>query len=156
MNRDELLAAFELEAARHRGKRGRPPEDSVADLYTGMRRMAIEVFIEERKLGRNRGDFVKAVAEIVTRYARKGIDLDERNVRKAGYRHRDLRNVADLYAEQDRQVRDWKELRHRMRGFPPAVLEWLAPAPARKVLELLRAEGIDGDCPDVFIEAASI
>lgn len=154
MNRDEILAAFDSWAAERKGKRGRPHEDSVAELETGMRRVVVEVFVEELKLGRHWGDRAKAIDTIIGRYARKGIALDEVNVRQAAYRHRDLRKAADLLAQLDREEKDFKELRHRMRGFPPNVRNWLGPVPALKLLKLLRAEGIDGDCPDVFIEAA--
>ena len=124
-----------------------------------MRAIVIEVFVEERALGRRHGDLTKAIRKVVARYARLGLThrghaLDEENLRTACKRYRKLRGAADFKAFLIQQEKDCKELHHRMRGFPPNVRQWLGPVPVRKLLKLLRAEGIDGDCPDVFIEAA--
>jgi hypothetical protein len=105
-----------------------------------MRRVAIEIFIVERRLGRRRGDLTRAIRKVAR--ARK---LKYETLRKVTYRHRDLRSVADFYAMIDREKADAEELRRRMRNFPADVRRLLGPLSVSRVLAILRREGIDGD-----------
>lgn len=146
--RAELLAAMRATASRS-GKRGRPRAQSLAEAYTGMRGVALEVFRRELDAGGGRAAYSDAMTIVAETRG-----LSRENVKAACKRNKELRTLAQLESTAAQMARDADELRRRMADFPETVREYLAPFSASAVLRLLRAERVNGPCPKWLIETA--
>src|SRR5437660_184932 len=108
----------------------RPNTNKVRDAFTGRRRLVLEVFIEESKIGPHRGNLTKATRAVAT--ARR---IKYEALKRAVSRYRSIRLIADILTGPLRAVYDKKttaeqgaEIEQRMRGIPDDVREALLEA----------------------------
>lgn len=140
------LRARMAESAKKRPGRGRPREDRLVDMGTGMRRAAWEVFERKRELGGDRGALAAAIREVAQRHGKR-----PEAVKKAAQRYRNLES-AEAWAPGFEGLAT--ELHDRRLGMPDDVREALNGLPAQWLRDFLRRNNINGTCPSWFVEAA--
>lgn len=157
--REEWLAAMrrvEAEEDSKRSKLGRPPADRIDDLATGTRKLVLDVYFAEARLGGKRGAHAQAIRDVAG--SKKGTPTERELAREMALkrhvsRRKDLRDIARLMWFTDPQHPDLLELQRRLAGMPDDVRETLKSFSARGMLKLLRENDIDGTAPAAFVDA---
>ena len=150
MTKPDTLTALLARRPTHQSSgRGPKPKNSIADTYTGSRGVAREVFVMAYQWGNRPGARAKAIRVVALKH-----NKDPDTINRAVSRHAALRTIVEADCRRLEQFDAFTdELRRRMAHMPADVREFLADAAAVDVLEFLRGEGIDGDCPQWLIDA---
>jgi hypothetical protein len=150
MTKPDTLTALLARRPTHQSSGcGPKPKNSIADTYTGSRRVAREVFVMAYTLGNRPGARAKAIRVVALKH-----NKDPGTINRAVSRHAALRAIVEKDCRRLEQFDAMTiELRRCMAHMPADVRKFFDDASAVDLLEFLRAEGIDGECPQWLIDA---